>query len=769
MLASATAFGQTTSYQGLWWAAPAASESGWGMNFTHQGDVIFATWFTYDTNGQPLWLVATMTQSGQASFAGELYRTQGPAFHAVPFDPARVSATAVGSASVDFADATTAAFTYTVGGVTQTKAITPQVFRSLPVCRFASPDALAYAANYTGLWWAAPAGSESGWGINFAHQEDVIFASWFTYGPSGQPLWLTATLARQGAFWTGDLYRASGPPFGAVPFDPSKVTATKVGVVTLTNVHEGSQTGGNALTLTYSVDGVSQTKKITQQVFRAEVTACTQTYGIDAIRAKFDAMGSKDMRQAIAFAERWQLSAFHVDFLTGAAPGTAMTFIRENDLPSLWGGARIAGYGLPFAKAIVTSANPAAVNYPADYSVAAVRDVVIEDPYCNPEPATIAFPAAYLGNRPLPAINVTAGRGNFRRMAFLKDVWGKPNPNFVPGCRGDPKAAMRSTLKRLRALGVDTVFVTPWTNFDPTGPAWRVVNPAETRSSTMGDADLEWFVAEAKARGLAVFWRNQIQGTQDSNGNLVPYPPATVENVLKSYDALEIYLEERGAFLQRIGVDGVSLGGSYWAHFPQILSPEQYVDRTARLIRRLKAVFGGKVSYDAHPVIASDPYLAGAIDYYEDGLWAWGVTEQEAASLTVPLLKSKYRQRIDGIRQSPSLNGKPIIWNVYMPSRSDALTTGYLEETFCTAGYDLGVTYATSCIQAGKTTDFALQAIAHEASLEAIFEQDSGNVAGVSIQYWMDDNLLPSFTFPNVATSIRGKPAEAIVYRWFRR
>ena len=43
------------------------------------------------------------------------------------------------------------------------------------------------------------------------------------------------------------------------------------------------------------------------------------------------------------------------------------------------------------------------------------------------------------------------------------------------------------------------------------------------------------------------------------------------------------------------------------------------------------------------------------------------------------------------------------------------------------------------------------------------------NTFGVSIQYWMDDNLLPSFTFPNLATSIRGKPAEAIVRQWFKR
>jgi hypothetical protein len=29
-------------------------------------------------------------------------------------------------------------------------------------------------ANYEGLWWASPAESESGWGINFAHQGDLI-------------------------------------------------------------------------------------------------------------------------------------------------------------------------------------------------------------------------------------------------------------------------------------------------------------------------------------------------------------------------------------------------------------------------------------------------------------------------------------------------------------------------------------------------------------------------------------------------------------------
>ena len=36
---------RATNYQDLWWNP---AESGWGVNFTHQGDIIFATWFTYD-------------------------------------------------------------------------------------------------------------------------------------------------------------------------------------------------------------------------------------------------------------------------------------------------------------------------------------------------------------------------------------------------------------------------------------------------------------------------------------------------------------------------------------------------------------------------------------------------------------------------------------------------------------------------------------------------------------------------------------------------
>jgi len=116
------------NYQDLWWAAPAGAEAGWGVNLTHQGDTIFATWFTYDLDGSPLWLSVTAFRTDAATYGGTLYRTRGPAFSAVPFLPAAIVATSVGTATFVFTDGNTGTFAYTVGDVTQTKSITREIF-----------------------------------------------------------------------------------------------------------------------------------------------------------------------------------------------------------------------------------------------------------------------------------------------------------------------------------------------------------------------------------------------------------------------------------------------------------------------------------------------------------------------------------------------------------------------------------------------------------------------------------------------------------------
>ena len=116
-----------TNYQDLWWATGGV-ESGWGINLAHQGDVIFATWFTYDVDGTPMWLSATAPKTAQGVYSGELIRTNGPSFAAMPFDRALVQRTPVGSATFTFANGNAGTFAYTVNGVSQVKSISRLLF-----------------------------------------------------------------------------------------------------------------------------------------------------------------------------------------------------------------------------------------------------------------------------------------------------------------------------------------------------------------------------------------------------------------------------------------------------------------------------------------------------------------------------------------------------------------------------------------------------------------------------------------------------------------
>jgi len=260
------------NFQGMWWAAPAGYESGWGINFAHQGEVIFATWFTHDLSGKAWYLSMSAFQSGPNTFSGTLILSSGPPLGAVPFDPALVQRIPVGSGTLTFADASNGTFAYTVNGISQTKPITRQVFAVLPTCVWGALGDLTLATNYTDMWWAA-GGVESGWGVNFAHEGDILFATWFTYDYTGAALPMSATLTKAGGnVYSGTLIRTSGPPFNAVPFNPDTVIRTPVGTATVTF------TNGNAATLSYQVnDGsgsVTQTKSITRQVFRAPGTVC---------------------------------------------------------------------------------------------------------------------------------------------------------------------------------------------------------------------------------------------------------------------------------------------------------------------------------------------------------------------------------------------------------------------------------------------------------------------------------------------------------------
>ena len=255
--------------EGLWWTAPGGSESGWGLNVAQQGDVIFATWFTYDTTGRAWWLSMSASNVGNNVYSGTLHETRGPAFNATPWNPAQVTTSAVGDATLAFSDAHHGTFSYTVHGTQQMKSITRVAFGDPPSCTTGLEPNLAAATNYQDIWWNAPGGSESGWGINLVQQSNIIFATWFTYDLDGSPLWLSMTAPNLApGVYAGTLYRTTGPAFSAVPFNPALIATMPVGTGTLTFAN------GNSGTFAYTVNGVSQVKPITRTVFRPPGTVC---------------------------------------------------------------------------------------------------------------------------------------------------------------------------------------------------------------------------------------------------------------------------------------------------------------------------------------------------------------------------------------------------------------------------------------------------------------------------------------------------------------
>jgi hypothetical protein len=267
-----TTSGASTNYTALWWNAPAHSESGWGMNFVQQGDTAFATLFTYDSSGTPMWLfMSGGTRQGTAdTFSGPLYRATGPAFFTNPFPSIGLgNLTQVGTMTVAFSGANSGTLTYGVNGVNVSKSITKQVYGAAAANCVSTTGGRASATNYQDLWWNSPANSESGWGLNITHQGDTLFGTLFTYGSNNRDLWLVMSggVRQPDGSYFGELYQIAGPPFNAQPW--TAVGITQVGTMRL------RFSNGVTGTLEYTAYGITVTKTITRQEFSSPLPLCT--------------------------------------------------------------------------------------------------------------------------------------------------------------------------------------------------------------------------------------------------------------------------------------------------------------------------------------------------------------------------------------------------------------------------------------------------------------------------------------------------------------
>jgi len=245
------AAGGPPNYQDLWWAGSA--ENGWGMSLTQHGATIFGAFYIYDGEGRPQWVVMPggSWNAAQTAYSGALYIPTGSWFGA--YDASRLAPGApVGSATLTFTSASTATLAYTINGVSGQKSIRRQLF--------GPPDSTP-VATYGDLWWGG--GAQNGWGVAINQQYRTLFSVWYTYDASGRNVWYVIP----GGAWTstntfsGTAYRTSGSAWLGVPYDPAALVPHAVGTVTFT-FHDRD----NA-TMSYAVDGVTQSKPIARQPF----------------------------------------------------------------------------------------------------------------------------------------------------------------------------------------------------------------------------------------------------------------------------------------------------------------------------------------------------------------------------------------------------------------------------------------------------------------------------------------------------------------------
>ena len=106
----------------LWWVP---SESGWGVNLIEQGEILFATIFTYDAQGRPRWYSASsLAFAGRGPavdstgvYSGAVYESTGPYF-GTSFNPAAVTRREVGTMSFDVYGNRTGLLDLSINGAT---------------------------------------------------------------------------------------------------------------------------------------------------------------------------------------------------------------------------------------------------------------------------------------------------------------------------------------------------------------------------------------------------------------------------------------------------------------------------------------------------------------------------------------------------------------------------------------------------------------------------------------------------------------------------
>ena len=237
-------------YTDMWWAGPV--ENGWGVSITQHGPIQFNVIYAYDDAGKPVWYVMPggSWNAAQTAFTGALYLPTSSPFNAYDKTQFRVG-NAVGSATLTYISNGLATLDFNINGISGSKNLQRQIYAA---------DDGQPKLQVNDLWWAGS--QEDGWGMNIAQQGRMLFPVWYTYDASGKATWFPVPGGTwSGTVFTGDIYSTTSSPWLGAQYNANSFQVTKVGVMTITFIDQ------NNATMTYSVNGISQTKIIVRQPY----------------------------------------------------------------------------------------------------------------------------------------------------------------------------------------------------------------------------------------------------------------------------------------------------------------------------------------------------------------------------------------------------------------------------------------------------------------------------------------------------------------------
>ena len=434
--------------------------------------------------------------------------------------------------------------------------------------------------------------------------------------------------------------------------------------------------------------------------------------------------------------------------------------------------------------------------YPAVYAKSS--NTVYPNP-CDISSTIVNYPTSWNGVETLPTVKGAPLNKDYLTAISLKDI--EPNRSLPSNCKNPDKISeFKKTIDRLKLLNTDIVQISQY--------HWMIINPDGTYTvsgdvdTSISDAELITEVNIAHAAGIKVMMNNQIQGFVSAKTGYNCCEPDPVGDA-KSWglwlDAYQRYMLNRAVFFQSLGIDIWDMGCNSCVYGDGgdngTVASEMFSTAYKNILTSVSSLYTGKKLMHPGPKWINESDYMNGIDYIGAYYISMNTiskylseSDRNNNTATVESIKKAYlvSHAIDSTRIIMDKFKKPlIVFGGGIQSRNDTLSNpGYIEEQHCTnsvygsnqlvANVYAG-TFTTGCGQMQMKPNFALQAIVIEAQLELFSELIPLGLAKGSVfmvyDYWQTDFIMSDTgpTFPHIGMSIRNKPAEGIVKKWFSR